>query len=283
MRDLVTGKFAALKKIKLESEEEGLPGTAVKEIQILQELAHKNVAKLLDVVQETARVFLVFEFLDTDLKYHMVNLRENNQKMDFRLIVSYLQQLLLGLAYCHSQGILHRDLKPQNVLIDNEGNLKLADFGLSRASGVPISTSIHSMPISWYRSPELLLGGKPDCSSIDIWSVACIFAEMFLQQPLFRAECQIGQIFRIFKIMGTPTESMWPGVLSYPDFKKTFPSWAPGSLPQYMSNLALSRLRLLEQMLTYNPDKRISARKALEDPVFQTKHCDSLVIPLTSE
>merc|ERR1712002_1206674 len=105
--------------------------------------------------------------------------------VDMALVKSYLYQLLSGVAYCHAHRVLHRDLKPQNLLIDKEGNIKLADFGLARAFGIPMRAYTHEVITLWYRPPEILLGSMNYSTGIDIWSIGCIFAEMVRKRPLF--------------------------------------------------------------------------------------------------
>lgn len=146
-RDRNTGHIVALKKIRLESEDEGVPSTAIREISLLKELQpHDNVVRLLDIVHNDAKLYLVFEFLDLDLKRFMdAAKKEGGSGFGPEHVRSYLWQLLRGLEFCHSRRILHRDLKPQNLLIDREGNLKLADFGLARAIGIPVRTYTHEV------------------------------------------------------------------------------------------------------------------------------------------
>ncbi|CAH2267972.1 jg8420 [Pararge aegeria aegeria] len=174
-RDKLTGKDIALKKIKLENEPEGVPSTALREISVLRDLKHPAVVQLLDVVLADTKLFLVFEFLHMDLK-KLMELTKGALKLD--LVKSYLQQLLEGVAYCHSQRVLHRDLKPQNLLVDTEGHIKLADFGLARAFGIPVRAYTHEVVTLWYRAPEILLGTKFYSTAVDVWSLACIYAEM---------------------------------------------------------------------------------------------------------
>ncbi len=112
---------------------------------------------------------------------------------------SYLYQLVKGLYFCHSHRILHRDLKPQNLLIDQHGRLKLADFGLARAVGIPLRTYTHEIVTLWYRAPEILLGEKHYSAAVDMWSVGCIFAEMVSRTPLFPGDSEIDEIFKIFR------------------------------------------------------------------------------------
>lgn len=217
---------------------------------------------LRDVVHENNKLYLVFEYLEQDLKKYMDYV---GKKLDKLLIKSYLQQLLKGIAFCHSHRVLHRDLKPQNLLIDRAGTLKLADFGLARAFGIPVRTFTHEVVTLWYRAPEILLGGKQYSTPVDIWSIACIFVEMVTRIPLFPGDSEIDQLFRIFRALGTPTEETWPGVTSLADFKSTFPQWAAQPLAKTVKELEKDPLALdlLSKMLVYEPSKRISAREAL--------------------
>lgn len=183
-------------------------------------------------------------------------------------------QLLEGTRYCHAHRILHRDLKPQNLLIDKEGNLKLADFGLARAFGVPLRTYTHEVVTLWYRAPEILLGGRQYSTGVDMWSVGCIFAEMATRKPLFPGDSEIDEIFKIFRILGTPTEADWPGVTSFPDFKSSFPKWERKQDDEMVNAdgvkvLGENGLDLLESMLVYDPAGRISAKQAVHHPYFQ--------------
>jgi len=267
-KDQKTGEIVALKKIRLEAEDEGVPSTAIREISLLKELAHPNVVSLKNVVHQDNKLYLVFEFLDRDLKKYMELVGKSLHKM---LVKSYLQQLLKGIAHCHTHRVLHRDLKPQNLLIDKKGNLKLADFGLARAFGIPIRTYTHEVVTLWYRAPEILLGCKQYSTPVDIWSIGCIFAELVTRMPLFPGDSEIDQLYRIFRCFGTPTEELWPGVSLFKDFKPTFPQWRPVNLIEAVpaiNTLDAPGLDLLKRMLVYEPSKRISARDALKHPFF---------------
>jgi len=264
-KDNVTGQIIALKKIRLEAEDEGVPSTAIREISLLKELAHPNIVTLYNVVHEDNKLYLVFEYLDRDLKKYLDLCGKN---MHYMLIKSYLQQLVKGIAHCHAHRVLHRDLKPQNLLIDKKGVLKLADFGLARAFGVPVRTYTHEVVTLWYRAPEILLGGKQYSTPVDIWSIGCIFAEMVTRTPLFPGDSEIDQLYRIFRCFGTPTEEIWPGVGSYPDYKSTFPQWNSIPLKQAVEGLDELGLDLFQKMMQYEPGKRISARDALRHPFF---------------
>ena len=139
-KDKETGKYVALKKVRFENEDEGIPSTSIREISILKQMNHPNIVNLIDLIHGEKRLYLVFEYLDHDLK-KFLNL--NGEPLKPELAKSYLYQLLLAIKYCHSRRILHRDIKPQNLLLDTNGLIKLADFGLARAFGIPIKTLTH--------------------------------------------------------------------------------------------------------------------------------------------
>lgn len=265
---LSNNRIVALKKIRLEAEDEGVPSTAIREISLLKEMRDPYVVSLFNIVHSTSqKLYLVFEYLDLDLKKYMESIpREQGLGPD--IVKKFMLQLVKGTRYCHSHRILHRDLKPQNLLIDKEGNLKLADFGLARAFGVPLRTYTHEVVTLWYRAPEVLLGARQYSTGVDMWSIGCIFAEMATRQPLFPGDSEIDEIFRIFRLLGTPNEHVWAGVNSLPDFKTTFPQWSRKPLDQAVKGLDSYGLDLLEGLITYDPLNRISAKRAVHHPYF---------------
>lgn len=265
-RDKISGRLVALKKIRLDADSEGVPSTAIREISLLKELDHVNIVRLLDVVHSEKKLYLVFEYLHQDLKKYMDNCPPTG--LGAPLIKSYLYQLLQGVAFCHSHRVLHRDIKPQNLLIDVEGNIKLADFGLARAFGVPVRTYTHEVVTLWYRAPEILLGSKFYSTPVDIWSLGCIFAEMITRRPLFPGDSEIDQLFRIFRTLGTPDETVWPNVTQLPDFKSSFPKWPHQSISNVLPHLCQEGTDLITKMLKYEPSQRISAKSALVHPYF---------------
>jgi len=266
-RDKTTGDTVALKKIRLDQDAEGVPSTAIREISLLKELNHPAIVKLMDVVHVDMKLYLVFEFLDGDLKSFMEQWKPSGG-IPMVQVKSFLSQLLQGIAFCHSHRILHRDLKPQNLLISNSGKIKLADFGLARAFGVPVRLYTHEVVTLWYRAPEILLGTRYYSTAVDIWSIGCIFAEMITLVALFRGDSEIDQLFKIFMMLGTPNEAIWPGVSALADFKPTFPNWVPQDITRKIPALDKVGHDLLMQMLTYEPCSRVSAKNALSHPYF---------------
>merc|ERR1719192_152147 len=177
-----------------------------------------------------------------------------------KLVQSYMYQITKGILFCHQRRILHRDLKPQNLLIDQNGAIKLADFGLARAFGIPVRVYTHEVVTLWYRAPEVLLGSPKYSCPIDIWSIGTIFAEMLNRKPLFQGDSEIDQLFRIFRVLRTPNEDLWPGVTQLPDFKTSFPNWTTNNLESTMKDASSMALDLLQKCLAYDPAKRISAK-----------------------
>jgi serine/threonine protein kinase len=269
-RDQSTGMVIALKKIRLDAhEDEGVPSTALREISLLKELNHPNVVRLYDVIHSNKLLYLVFEFVDEDLKHFMDQRKLQRETIPMQLIKSYLYQILKGVSFCHARGVLHRDLKPQNLLIDREhGKIKIADFGLARNYSTTNFTLTHEVVTLWYRAPELLLGQNKYSTPIDVWSIGCIFAELITLQPLFPADSEIDQLYKIFQALGTPDDTIWPGVSKLPYYQQTFPKWAGNSLRQSFPQLDELGIDLLCRMLTYAPNHRITARQALLHPFF---------------
>ncbi|PRT53033.1 Cyclin-dependent kinase 1 [Wickerhamiella sorbophila] len=262
------GRIVALKKIRLEAEDEGVPSTAIREISLLKEMRDPNIVSLYNIVHsDSHKLYLVFEFLDLDLKKYMESI-PRGEGLGADMVKKFMLQLVKGTRYCHAHRILHRDLKPQNLLIDKEGNLKLADFGLARAFGVPLRTYTHEVVTLWYRAPEILLGARQYSTGVDMWSIGAIFAEMCTRKPLFPGDSEIDEIFKIFRLLGTPNEQVWPGVTTLPDFKTTFPQWSRKPLEKAVPELDEFGRDLLDQLITYDPAARISAKRAVDHPYF---------------
>merc|ERR1711934_834861 len=264
-KDKESGDIVALKKVRMGNEDEGVPSTALREIALLKEIKHPNTVGLLDVESSESKLYLIFEFCDSDLKKYMNNIRGT---LSAQLVKELMFQMVMGITYCHMHRLIHRDLKPQNILVDKKGVLKLADFGLARAFTIPIETLTHEVVTLWYRAPEILLGGKHYSVGVDIWSIGCIFAELVTKQPLFPGDSEIDQLYRIFRVCGTPTEAIWPGVSKLPDWKPTFPQWAPKEMSTVVPGLDAQGVDLLARLLTYEPNQRISGKDALQHPYF---------------
>ena len=253
-----TGEIIAIKKIKIDLENEGVPSTALREITILRELSHPNIVQLKDVVCEESKLYLLFEFLEYDLKKYM-----DINPLDEKTIKSFMYQIFDGVAYCHSKKIIHRDLKPQNLLIEKTGKLKIADFGLARSFSIPVRPYTKEVLTLWYRAPELLLGNAEYTISVDIWSIGCIFAEMYLRHPLFQGDNENSQWKIINEIMGSPTPDIWPDIVKMPGYNGVSLMNEPKKMSEVIPNMDETALDLLMGMLKYDPSKRITAKQAL--------------------
>jgi serine/threonine protein kinase len=270
-KDRETGNIVAIKKIRISSrdDDEGIPQTALREIGLLRALSHPNIVKLLDVDAEASKLNLVFEFCEKDLKKHMDSHRG---KFDATTVKRMLKQMLEATTTCHIQGLIHRDLKPQNILVDRSGTLKICDFGLARAFSVPISTMTHEVVTLWYRAPEILLAGTKHnhySVEVDIWSIGAIFAEIHNKKAIFPADTEIQELNKIFSILGTPNESVWPGVTRMPDWKRSVASYRAKSPSDIVPGLCSDGQDLFMKLLTYDPSKRISGKDALQHPYFR--------------
>ncbi|KAM6543509.1 hypothetical protein CsatB_007956 [Cannabis sativa] len=281
-REKDTGKIVALKKTRLHEDEEGVPPTTLREISILRMLSRDtHVVRLLDVKQGFNKegktvLYLVFEYLETDLKKFIRSFRQTPEKVPLDTVKTLMFQLCKGVAYCHGHGILHRDLKPHNILMDPKTlMLKIADLGLARAFTVPLKKYTHEILTLWYRAPEVLLGATHYSTGVDMWSIGCIFAELVTTQALFPGDSELQQLLHIFKLLGTPNEEMWPGVSKLMNWHE-YPQWSAQSLTKAVPNLDNDGLDLLSQMLQYDPSKRISAKKAMDHPFFDGLNKDAL-------
>ena len=272
-QDLRTGQIVALKKALASSEEEGIPPTSLREISILKSVSEcEFIVKLLDVVNTKTKsgkgiLYIVFQYLDFDLKAFMVSTKGKGNGLSTKISKEFCFQLLIGIKYCHQKGIMHRDLKPQNLLIEQGEKLKIADFGLSRNFSIPIGKFTHEVVTLWYRSPEILLGAKCYSTSIDLWSIGCILAEMLTGRPFFCGESELEQLLAIFRIMGTPSTKNWPSISEFKDWHD-FPKWFPQKLNIVLPDLELDAIDLLKSLLRLDPSRRITASNAINLPFF---------------
>jgi cyclin-dependent kinase 14 len=263
-----TGLEIALKEIRL-NEEEGAPFTAIREASLLRELVHANIVKLHDIIYTTSQLVFVFEFLCTDLNHYLE--RYGNGGLNPHNVKLFLLQLLRGLSYIHIRKILHRDLKPQNLLISQHGELKLADFGLARAKSVPTQSYSNEVVTLWYRPPDILLGSTKYNTQLDMWGVGCIFCEMVSGLPTFPGvKDPRDQLLKIFRVLGTPDETTWPGVTQLPLFRD-FKKYRKQNLERFMPKMMLIPYAedLAECLLKCNPLERVSADEALKTRYFK--------------
>ncbi|CAB1322694.1 unnamed protein product, partial [Coregonus sp. 'balchen'] len=255
-RSKLTDNLVALKEIRLEHEE-GAPCTAIREVSLLKDLKHANIVTLHDIIHTDKSLTLVFEYLDKDLKQYM---DDCGNILSMQNVKIFLFQILRGLAYCHKRKVLHRDLKPQNLLINERGELKLADFGLARAKSVPTKTYSNEVVTLWYRPPDVLLGSSEYSTQIDMWGVGCIFYEMAAGRPLFPGSTVEDELHLIFRLLGTPSEDSWPGISSMEEFKSY-------KFPKYKT----------QPLINHAP--RMSADESMRQPYFRSLGTSAHTLP----
>ncbi|ESW28989.1 hypothetical protein PHAVU_002G034800 [Phaseolus vulgaris] len=280
-RDLETGKIVALKKVRFSSADMESVRFMAREIYIMRQLDHPNVMKLEGLVtsRTSTSLYLVFEYMEHDLAGLATT---HGLKLTEPQIKCFMQQLLRGLEHCHSRGVLHRDIKGSNLLVDNNGNLKIGDFGLSTVYEPEKKQPLTSRVVTlWYRAPELLLGATEYGDAIDLWSVGCILAELLAGKPIMPGRTEVEQMHKIFKLCGSPSEDYW---------QKTKLPHATSFKPQHpynrqvsetFKNLSPPALALVDKLLTIEPEGRGSATSALESEFFTTNPlpCDPSSLP----
>ncbi|VVA93966.1 unnamed protein product [Arabis nemorensis] len=270
-KDMLTGKIVALKKVRFDNLEPESVKFMAREILVLRRLDHPNVVKLEGLVTSrmSCSLYLVFQYMDHDLaglaSSPVVKFSESEVKC-------LMRQLLSGMEHCHNRGVLHRDIKGSNLLIDDVGVLKIADFGLAT-----IFDPNHKRPMTsrvvtlWYRAPELLLGATDYGVGIDLWSAGCILAELLAGRPIMPGRTEVEQLHKIYKLCGSPSEDYWKkgkfthGAIYKPrePYKRciteTFKDFPPSSLP------------LIDTLLSIEPEDRQTATAALKSEFFTSE------------
>ncbi|KRX66581.1 Cyclin-dependent kinase 14 [Trichinella sp. T9] len=310
-RNIIDNSVVAIKEISFNSEE-GIPFTAIREASLLKALVHANIVTLHEIILKKRTLYLMFEFVDTDLGSYLDRHPDGICSHNVQLL---LYQLLRGLTYCHSKKILHRDLKPQNLLISIYGELKLADFGLARAKSIPSRSYSCEVVTLWYRPPDVLLGSHKYSTSLDMWGVGCIFAEMITGTVLFAGSKNVQhQLQSIFEeevdqlgswikitlcvptnlhntwdkhapiILGTPSGKFWKDLnlefsASFMKKKLLPKSWSKVSTK--FSHIPYCE-NLLSLFLKLEPSERITANDALQHCYFETLPKAIHHIPQTS-
>ncbi|KAK7534176.1 serine/threonine protein kinase, CMGC family, CDC2/CDK subfamily [Phyllosticta citribraziliensis] len=271
-KETATGEIVALKKLKMENLNDGFPVTALREIQCLKESRHRHVVDLREVVvgDTLNDVFLVMEFLEHDLKTLQEEMPEPFLPSEIKTL---MLQLTSAVGYLHDHWILHRDLKTSNILMNNRGEIKIADFGMARYAGDPPPPDLTQLVVTlWYRAPELLLGAREYGQAIDMWSVGCIFGELLTKEPLLQGKNEVDELSKIFELCGIPTEDTWPGFRRLPNAKSLRlprnPHTTGAVIRSKFPFLTAAGASLLTSLLSLNPDSRPLASEVLKHAYF---------------
>lgn len=274
-RDKQTSQLVALKRILMHNEKEGIPITAIREIKILKQLCHKNIVPLSDIAvergdqnrKEKGGIYMVFPYMDHDL----AGLLDNPKvRLTQPQIKTYLKQLLEGTAYLHHNRILHRDMKAANLLINNEGILQIADFGLARGIEDENREYTNCVVTRWYRPPELFLGERRYTSAIDMWGVGCVFGELLKSRPILQGQDDIDQLKKIFQLCGSPNQDNMPNWDKLPDANKVRFEVTPRRVREEYGHYDALAGDLMDRLLVLDPTKRLTALEALEHDYFYT-------------
>ncbi|VEU24379.1 DEKNAAC105586 [Brettanomyces naardenensis] len=278
-KNKITGALVALKRLRLETEREGFPITANREIGLLQSFDHRNIVGLSEMMVERNQVFMVFPYMSHDLsgilQQQEIKISDGEKKNIFR-------QLLEGINYLHKKRVIHRDIKGSNILISTDGVLKITDFGLARAMK-NINPKVESPNYTnrvitlWYRPPEILLGSTDYGREIDIWGIGCLLLELFTRHAVFQGTNEVDQLLKVYDIMGTIKTSEWPDADRLPWFEMLRPNFHTESKfkEKFGGILSTECFDLAASLLRMNPAQRMTAEEALRHPYFQEEPAEA--------
>ena len=252
------------------NEFDGIPSRPLHEASVLRKLRHPNIIRLLEADISRNKFYRVYEYMDSDLLAFLRSRAFNGALLSAEHQKSLISQVLRAVDYSHSHGIIHRNLCLRNCLVDDKGTtVKITGFNLSRSYAPPMRQFSHEITRLWYRAPEVLLGQEVYTPKVDMWSVGVIVAEIFRAgDSLFPGDCEIDTLFRIFRTLGTPTETTWPGVTKLQDYTDRFPMWPAQNLQKICPNAEPLGLNLLERVLVCNPAQRWTAKQALQQHLY---------------
>lgn len=267
-KNLATGQIVAMKIMQLDHEEEGISSTALRELTILRTMDHCNVVSMIDIGMKKNSLTIISEFFDLDLRKFLNKTKRRPLKTALQR--SYGFQMLAGLYYMHTHRVIHRDIKPDNILIDYQGHLKLCDFGLSRFFTIPIKELTQGVVTLWYRPPEVLLHNEFYELAVDIWSAGCVMAEMARGIPLFMGDSEIDMVHKIFQVLGSPSDEVKSKLHDLDNGTVTIPHYDGVELKEQVKTDDEYFVDLLIKMLNPDPTKRITAKEALNHPYFDS-------------
>ncbi|XP_023381232.1 mitogen-activated protein kinase 12 isoform X6 [Pteropus vampyrus] len=243
-----------------------------RELRLLKHLKHENVIGLLDVftpdetLDDFTDFYLVMPFMGTDLGKLMKHEKLSEDRIQF-----LVYQMLKGLKYIHAAGVIHRDLKPGNLAVNEDCELKILDFGLARQADSEMTGYVVTR---WYRAPEVILNWMHYTQTVDVWSAGCIMAEMITGKTLFKGNDHLDQLKEILKVTGTPPDEFVQRLQSADakDYMKGLPELEKKDFASILTNASPLAVNLLEKMLVLDAERRVTAAEALTHPYFESLH-----------
>lgn len=251
----------ALKRMNRDSE--GISVTTIREIQTLRAMSHPNVVRLIEVVADPDRdVYMVFPYFPYDLNRFI-----RTNRLACSEVRHIFRQIAAGVCYIHSKGIMHRDLKSANILLDHKLNASIADFGMARYT---TKTGMYTpgMVTLWYRAPEILLGSPTYSYAVDVWSLGCILTEMYLGRMIFQGSTEIAQLEMIIHACGSINENTYPGVQALPGFRTFRLPQSPRRIEGIIERHDPSAVELVSSMLCIDPLRRVSISQVVDSKYF---------------
>ena len=263
----------AMKVINMATKSSEVPKAIFRELEALRQLSGcQYINKLHDIYAGDGHIVLILDLMVSNLNEIIDNCIN---KIDSCDIKAFSKQMLLAIEYCHQHGIIHRDIKPGNLLISSYGTLKLGDFGLARSINLNNDdrSMSHQVATRWYRSPELLYASRKYSYQVDIWGIGIVIAELISLTPLFPGINDIDQLYRVFQGLGTPTTTNWPLANQLPDFDKaSFPHMEPLSPKILLPQATNDELNFLfNHFIILDPLKRGPAKSILENEYFKSQ------------
>lgn len=273
-RNKTSGQVVAIKKF-VESEDDPLvKKIALREIRMLKQLKHSNLVNLIEVFRRKRKMHLVFEYCDHTL---LNELERNPNGVADGVIKSVLWQTLQALNFCHKHNCIHRDVKPENILITKQGIIKICDFGFARIL-IPGDAYTDYVATRWYRAPELLVGDTQYGPSVDVWATGCVFAELLTGQPLWPGKSDVDQLYLIIRTLGKliprhqsifKSNQFFHGIsIPEPEDMET--------LEEKFSDVEPMALNFMKECLKMNPDDRLTCAQLLESPYFDSFQEDQM-------
>lgn len=277
--DTVTHELVAIKKIENTFDHPTYTKRTLRELKILRLMEHENIIGIKSIQlprsqEEMKEIYVINELMETDL----TDIIRSDQELDDGHCQFFVYQILRGLKYLHSADILHRDLKPRNLLVNSSCDLKICDFGLSRANlpGVKVrgAKMTDYVATRWYRAPEILLSYHTYTKALDVWSVGCILGELLIRKPILPGNDPVHQLDLIFSLIGKPSASDIAAIPTLHSRKKllNFPRTYHPTIDTVFSHCNPLAVSLLKQMLVFDPNKRITVEDALTHPYLSYFH-----------